>query len=254
MRIVWGLPDSPRALGWPLPGRRRSTSHISNDWDVGYHYHLDIDSGRVIISMYTLHNIYIYTLHIYIYIFIHTYIHHIALHCIALHCMTLHSTPLHYIHYIYIYIDIFICMKSCINIYIYISGSLFIILNVFYKTKQQELFTHGENKQISVDVVSYLIRHSTSTASVTSPASLGCTGDDFWAKGLVIIRISLRGFFMFWESIHQNTAGKTHDPLSKSPYPLVEGSLEAKLPTIWTVKTQSREEAERREKIRRKKR
>jgi hypothetical protein len=35
---------------------------------------------------------------------------------------------------------------------------------------------------------------------------------------------------------------------------LIEGSLEAKLPTIWTVETQSREEAERREKIRRKKR
>jgi len=35
---------------------------------------------------------------------------------------------------------------------------------------------------------------------------------------------------------------------------IVEGSLEAKLPTIWTVETQSREEAERREKIRRKKR
>jgi hypothetical protein len=39
----------------------------------------------------------------------------------------------------------------------------------------------------------------------------------------------------------------------KSPS-LIEGSLEAKLPTIWTVETQSREEAERREKIRRKKR
>jgi len=35
---------------------------------------------------------------------------------------------------------------------------------------------------------------------------------------------------------------------------IFEGSLEAKLPTIWTVETQSREEAERREKIRRKKR
>jgi hypothetical protein len=37
-------------------------------------------------------------------------------------------------------------------------------------------------------------------------------------------------------------------------YTVIEGSLEAKLPTIWTVQTQSREEAERREKIRRKKR
>jgi hypothetical protein len=35
---------------------------------------------------------------------------------------------------------------------------------------------------------------------------------------------------------------------------IIEGSLEAKLLTIWTVETQSREEAERREKIRRKKR
>ena len=35
---------------------------------------------------------------------------------------------------------------------------------------------------------------------------------------------------------------------------IIEGSLEAKLPTIWTVETQSREEAERRETIRRKKR
>ena len=35
---------------------------------------------------------------------------------------------------------------------------------------------------------------------------------------------------------------------------IIEGSLEAKLPRIWTVETQSREEAERREKIRRKKR
>jgi hypothetical protein len=35
---------------------------------------------------------------------------------------------------------------------------------------------------------------------------------------------------------------------------LIEGSLEAKLPTIWTVDTQSREEAERREKSSRKKR
>jgi hypothetical protein len=34
---------------------------------------------------------------------------------------------------------------------------------------------------------------------------------------------------------------------------VVEGSLEAKLPTISTVETQRREEAERREKIRRKK-
>jgi len=30
---------------------------------------------------------------------------------------------------------------------------------------------------------------------------------------------------------------------------IVEGSLEAKLPTIWTVETQSREEAERRERL-----
>jgi len=30
-------------------------------------------------------------------------------------------------------------------------------------------------------------------------------------------------------------------------YPLVEGSLEVKLPTIWTDEKQSREEAERRE-------
>ena len=35
---------------------------------------------------------------------------------------------------------------------------------------------------------------------------------------------------------------------------MIEGRLEAKLPTIWTVETQSREEAERREKVRRKKR
>ena len=30
---------------------------------------------------------------------------------------------------------------------------------------------------------------------------------------------------------------------------IIEGSLEAKLPTIWTVETQSREEAERRERL-----
>jgi hypothetical protein len=30
-------------------------------------------------------------------------------------------------------------------------------------------------------------------------------------------------------------------------YPLIEGSLEVKLPTIWTDEKQSREEAERRE-------
>lgn len=34
---------------------------------------------------------------------------------------------------------------------------------------------------------------------------------------------------------------------------IVERSLEAKLPIIWIIKTQSREEAERRKKIRRKK-
>ena len=95
MRIVWGLPDSPRALGWPLPGRRRSTSRISNDWDVGYHYHLDIDSGRVIISMYIIPNIYIYIHYIHTYIHRHITLHYIALHCIALHCMTLHYIPLH---------------------------------------------------------------------------------------------------------------------------------------------------------------
>jgi len=32
-------------------------------------------------------------------------------------------------------------------------------------------------------------------------------------------------------------------------YPLVEGSLEVKLPTIWTDEKQSREEAERRERL-----
>jgi len=42
--------------------------------------------------------------------------------------------------------------------------------------------------------------------------------------------------------------------LCRYRYAMIEGSLEAKLPTIWTVETQSREEAERREKIRRKKR
>ena len=40
----------------------------------------------------------------------------------------------------------------------------------------------------------------------------------------------------------------------RNGHDMFEGSLEAKLPTIWTVETQSREEAERREKIRRKKR
>ena len=35
--------------------------------------------------------------------------------------------------------------------------------------------------------------------------------------------------------------------------PLIEGSLEVKLPTIWTDEKQSRAEAERREKIRREK-
>ena len=34
---------------------------------------------------------------------------------------------------------------------------------------------------------------------------------------------------------------------------LIEGSLEVKLPTIWTDEKQSREEAERRERVRRKK-
>ena len=34
---------------------------------------------------------------------------------------------------------------------------------------------------------------------------------------------------------------------------IIEGSLEVKLPTIWTDKKQSREEAERRERVRRKK-
>ena len=43
-------------------------------------------------------------------------------------------------------------------------------------------------------------------------------------------------------------------PDSAGEMTMFEGSLEAKLPTIWTVETQSREEAERREKIRRKKR
>jgi len=33
---------------------------------------------------------------------------------------------------------------------------------------------------------------------------------------------------------------------------MVEGSLEVKLPTIWTDEKQSREEAERRERVRRK--
>jgi len=32
-------------------------------------------------------------------------------------------------------------------------------------------------------------------------------------------------------------------------YPIIEGSLEAKLPTIWTDEKQSREEAERRERL-----
>ena len=34
---------------------------------------------------------------------------------------------------------------------------------------------------------------------------------------------------------------------------VIEGSLEVKLPTIWTDEKQSREEAERRERVRRKK-
>ena len=33
------------------------------------------------------------------------------------------------------------------------------------------------------------------------------------------------------------------------PYRIVEGSLEVKLPTIWTDEKQSREEAERRERL-----
>jgi len=41
--------------------------------------------------------------------------------------------------------------------------------------------------------------------------------------------------------------------LPKSKYILIEGSLEVKLPTIWTDEKQSRAEAERREKIRREK-
>ena len=36
-------------------------------------------------------------------------------------------------------------------------------------------------------------------------------------------------------------------------YIIIEGSLEVKLPTIWTDEKQSREEAERRERVRRKK-
>jgi len=43
-----------------------------------------------------------------------------------------------------------------------------------------------------------------------------------------------------------------HDFLAFDAYTvtkLIEGSLEAKLPTIWTVETQSREEAERRERL-----
>jgi hypothetical protein len=37
--------------------------------------------------------------------------------------------------------------------------------------------------------------------------------------------------------------------ISRSSHPIIEGSLEVKLPTIWTDEKQSREEAERRERL-----
>jgi hypothetical protein len=41
----------------------------------------------------------------------------------------------------------------------------------------------------------------------------------------------------------------THTPLIMSFRYIIEGSLEVKLPTIWTDEKQSREEAERRERL-----
>ena len=46
---------------------------------------------------------------------------------------------------------------------------------------------------------------------------------------------------------------KVNPSNSKDDIPMIEGSLEVKLPTIWTDEKQSRAEAERREKIRREK-
>ena len=59
---------------------------------------------------------------------------------------------------------------------------------------------------------------------------------------------NVRNIYIYTITYNYITISKVNKQL------IIEGSLEAKLPTIWTVETQSREEAERREKIRRKKR
>jgi len=45
--------------------------------------------------------------------------------------------------------------------------------------------------------------------------------------------------------LHSNCTGRTSNILNL----IIEGSLEVKLPTIWTDEKQSREEAERRERL-----
>ena len=54
-----------------------------------------------------------------------------------------------------------------------------------------------------------------------------------------------------WEPIPETMCFLASKTLIKYVFVIIEGSLEVKLPTIWTDEKQSRAEAERREKIRR---
>ena len=64
---------------------------------------------------------------------------------------------------------------------------------------------------------------------------------------MLLVPQDMYGFFT---SILKNW-GRFHDFGGINGYKMIEGSLEVKLPTIWTDEKQSRAEAERREKIRR---
>jgi hypothetical protein len=65
---------------------------------------------------------------------------------------------------------------------------------------------------------------------------MACDGHQLSRMGLIPIfdRIILYVHNLWW---------------SPEPWTIVEGSLEVKLPTIWTDEKQSREEAERRERL-----
>ena len=108
--------------------------------------------------------------------------------------------------------------------------SLSIGIPIYYGTNSQEF------------VVAIPFQHSDCKA-ITSPNP-------------TVARTPKRGGVVVWADgclVSDAQIQANHIPDQPFSLDMVEGSLEVKLPTIWTDEKQSREEAERRERVRRKK-